>query len=70
MQAHLLDVVPEPPSNPCGSLGGLFGVRMVLGMDPSAMVATHLKGKCALRPFLSVLVINYSTHHYELTLFL
>jgi hypothetical protein len=27
-----------------------------------------LKGKCALGAFLSVLVINCSTHHYEQTI--
>jgi hypothetical protein len=28
-QAHLLDVAPEPPSNPCGLLGGLLGDNVV-----------------------------------------
>jgi hypothetical protein len=28
MRAHLLDVAPEPPSSPCGLLGGSHSVRV------------------------------------------
>jgi hypothetical protein len=32
VQAHLLDVAPEPPSNPCGLLGGgLLGTLAFYG---------------------------------------
>jgi hypothetical protein len=31
VQAHLLEVAPEPLSNPCGLLGGLLGDNAFLG---------------------------------------
>ena len=41
-----------------------MGARLVTSISGVCQV----KGKCALGPFLSVLVINFSTHHYELTI--
>jgi hypothetical protein len=46
-QAHMLDVVPKPSSNPCGLLGGLFGICVVLGVDPSYDGRHALSPLCA-----------------------
>jgi hypothetical protein len=48
-QAHLLDVAPEPLSNPYGLLGGLCGVRD----GPFSAMVRHAPG---VNPFLSFLV--------------
>jgi hypothetical protein len=37
-QAHLLDVALEPPSNPCGLLGGLLGDNEVWEQTLATMV--------------------------------